>query len=129
LLAVCGGVSILAACGGGRTISTDAAAKALRAAGFRHMVIHRHVEIASELSGEIDEVDLGPHPGTRDWVRAQLFDFHSRKSVWKAFKPRYRDAPAHRICNVIFWSQNPHDDPRVAARTRRAASLLRAQCR
>jgi hypothetical protein len=40
-------VLILAACGGGRSISTDAGAKALRAAGFRHMVIHRHIEIAT----------------------------------------------------------------------------------
>ena len=128
LLAVCGGVFILAACGGGRSISTDAAAKALQAAGFRHMVIHHHVEIATELSGEIDEVDLGPHPATRDWVQAQLFDFRSRKSVWKAFKPRYRDVPTYRICNVIFWSYNAHDDPRLTARAQRAVSLLRAQC-
>jgi hypothetical protein len=126
---MCGATFGLAGCGGG-SISTDAGAKALREAGFRHMVIHRHTEIATELSGEIDEVDVGPHPKTRDRGRAELIDFQRRKSVWRAFKPPYAPSTISisRICNVIFWSYNPHNDPRLAARAQRAARLLRAQC-
>ena len=55
VLAVCGAACILAGCGGA-SISTDIGAKALRTAGFRHVLIHRHTEIATDLEGEIDEV-------------------------------------------------------------------------
>jgi hypothetical protein len=61
-------------------------------------------------------------------------DFHSHKKGMPALNPRpYRRwAPdklsTYRICNVIFWSYNPHDDPHVAARAHRAAKLLRALC-
>jgi hypothetical protein len=137
-LAGCGAVFILAACGGGRSISTDAGAKALATAGFHHLLVHRHTEIATDLEGEIDEVDLGPHPRTRDWVRAQLIDFDSSKRAVSFFKvealrPPYPYAAnklsTYRICNVVFWSYNPHDDPRVESRAQRVAKLLRAQCR
>jgi len=134
VLAVCGAACILAGCGGA-SISTDIGAKALRTAGFRHVLIHRHTEIATDLEGEIDEVDVGPHPGTRDWVRARLTDFDSSKRAKSSFagtRPPYGYAPnklsSYRICNIVFWSYNPRDDHRVATRARRAATLLRTMC-
>jgi hypothetical protein len=35
----------------------------------------------------------------------------------------------YRICNVVLWSYNAHNDPRLTMKVQHAARLLRAQCR
>ena len=152
VLGVCCAGLVLAGCGGSRTISVDAGAEALRAAGFPHTFIDRHAENDTAVEGEVDTVDVVPILKSGFWPSARLIDYDSGRRAARrfrggftlaTFKKNAQGCPAcvklpagfamkkvldYRICNVILWSYNAHSDPRLTARVRRAARLLRASC-
>jgi hypothetical protein len=150
LIGACVLAFLLAACGSGRTISTDAVAKALRTAGFPHTKIQRHTEIDTSLSGEEDLVlAIPPRPfGDSPSRRAGVVDYRSSRiarrffatGCWTAaelMRHRCGKLPlrfaanklvARRICNIIFSSYNAHRDPGLTTHVHRAVHLLRSMC-
>jgi len=143
---------LLAGCGGGRTISTDSAATALRTAGFPETKIVRHSEIDTPLSGEEDLVFATPivpkQFGDSPSPPAGVVDYRSSQTARKYFgtgcwtaaqlvRHRCGTLPSgfaadklvvYRICNVIFSSYNARRDPRLTARAHRAMHLLGSMC-
>jgi hypothetical protein len=145
-------LSLLAGCGrSGRTISSTSALHDLRSAGFTELEIARFTKASR--NGEIDTIGL-PDIAMAFLPPVQLIDYESDKTaihfyghgptyVYRWYRADVRAGEglvpsgfvyspkktfSARICNVILWSYNLYDDPRLRGRLSRATRLLRQSC-
>ena len=143
---------VLAGCGGsGRTISSVTALHDLKAAGFTELDIARFTQV-NDRYGEIDTIGQ-PDVAVAFLPPIQLIDYASDKTaihlyggaryVYRAYRADVRvgegivpanfvyspkNAFSARICNVIVWSYNIDNDPRLLGRLHRATQLLQKSC-
>jgi hypothetical protein len=152
LLAV---VCVCASCGGsGRKISSLTALHDLQRAGFTELQIFRNTQ-ADNRDGEIDTIGQ-PDVAMTFLPPVQLIDYASDESAIRGYGERpgrayvrwryhtvvqagqgivprnfvYSPKKAYsaRICNVILWSYNIDNDPRLRERLDSATSRLRESC-
>jgi len=143
---------VVAGCGGsGRTIASTTALHDLRSAGLTQLEIARFTK--PNRNGEIDTIGL-PDIAMAFLPPVQLIDYASDKTaihfygrgptyVYRWYRADVRagqglvpsgfvyspkKAFSARICNVILWSYNLYNDPRLPARLSRAARLLHQSC-
>lgn len=140
-----------AGCGGsGRTISSVTALDDLQRAGFTELEIARFTRPSR--NGEIDTIGL-PDVAMAFLPPVQLIDYASDKTAIQHYggpsyvRRQYRadveagegivpegfvyspkKAYSARICNVILWSYDLYNDPRLGERLSKAARLLRQNC-
>jgi len=143
---------VIAGCGSSeRTISSDTALRDLQNAGFTELHIFRFAQ-RNDHNGEIDMVDqrsvamsflppvqlidyasdktansfYGRGRYVYRWYRADVHAGHGLVPRDFVYSPK--KAFSARICNVILWSYNVDNDPRLRGRLNRAAHSLRQSC-
>jgi hypothetical protein len=144
-------VLILAGCGGSEArISSTTALRDLKSAGFTELQIFRNTQ-ANDRRGEIDKIGQ-PDVAMEFLPPVQLIDYASDKDAIDLYRQPYvrrwyeadvragqglvpsnfvyspAKAFSTRICNVILWSYNVDNDPRLRGRLDRAARSLRRNC-